>query len=87
MAIRTKRARMLYKLMYLLGPVNEQYLKNHNQKPYTFTGAVRKTLAIYGYSPYNTVYLGCGGSRYDKVEKQLIEDYANLLSQISDDNI
>lgn len=81
MAVRTKRARMLYKLMYLLGPDNEEYLISDHRTPYSFTKAVRQTLAIYGYKYWES------GNKYKEAEEQLLKDYANLLGQISDDNI
>jgi hypothetical protein len=79
MAVRTKRARMLYKLLYLLGPENEKYLKDDGREPYSFTGAVDQTLKIFTYRFWS-------GPRkdYDKAKEQLLKDYANLISQISD---
>ena len=78
---------MLYKLFYLLGPENEKYLKENNQKPFSFTDAVRKTLEIYGYSPYNTTYLGSGENSFDKAKRQLTLDYLNFMETISDDKL
>ena len=74
MATRTKRARMLYKLVYLLGPEQEEYRKEEGEKPYTFTTALNQTLAIFD-------------DKYHKAKEQLIKDYANLKEKISDDDL
>ena len=79
MAQRTKRARMLIKLLYLLGPDIEQYRKGEGRKPYTFTGAVNQTLAIFGF-PYWASH-----TKGKNAKVQLIEDYTDLLTKISDD--
>ena len=78
MAVRTKRARMLYKLLYLLGPEIEQYRKEEGKKPYTFTGAVNQTLAIFGYNYWASHIKG------KNAKVQLLEDYSILMDQISD---
>jgi len=79
MAVRTKRARMLYKLVYLLGPENDEYRKGEGKKPYSFIEAVHQTLAMYGY-PYWASH-----AKGKNAEVQLFEDYATLMSRISDD--
>jgi hypothetical protein len=80
MAVRTKRARMLYKLMYLLGPDNERYLYEEGKDPLSFTKAVNKTLALFGYSLWND-------RGYPETKEQLIKDYANFMKKISDDGM
>jgi hypothetical protein len=80
MAARTKRARMLYKLVYLLGPDHEKYIKEHGEKALTFSKAVEKTLQIFDYSYYVN-----RKADYFEVREQLIKDHAMLMSRISDD--
>ena len=82
MAVRTKRARMLCKLLFLSGPEWEEYLKEDGQKPYTFSKAVEKTLNIFGYR-----YWVNRSEGYEGVKAQLLKDYADLLAQISDENL
>ena len=80
MAVRTKRARMLYKLIYLLGPDIEEYLKEEGEKPYTFSGALDQTLEIFGYNFWKDP-----GNAYVEAKQQLLKDYADLIGSISDD--
>jgi len=82
MAVRTKRARMLYKLLYLLGPENELYLKEDGQKTLTFSKAVEKTLSIFGYR-----YWVNRSADYFEVKEQLLKDRADFMELISDDNL
>jgi hypothetical protein len=82
MAVRTKRARMLYKLLYLLGPENEEYLKDDGQKTLTFSKAVEKTLCIFGYR-----YWVNRSADYFEVKAQLLKDRADFMALLSDDNL
>ena len=83
MAVRTKRARMLYKLLYLLGPDNEKYLREDcGKKAFSFTDAVYHALKLFGYD-----YWGTSNKVYEKIKAQLIADYQSLFKQVSDDKL
>lgn len=79
MAVRTKRAKMLYKLMYLLGPDHSKYLKDEGNEPLSFTKAVIKTLDLYGYPYWNSP-----NKAYKQLKSQLTIDYLNFMERISD---
>jgi hypothetical protein len=82
MAVRTKRARMLYKLLFLLGPAWEEYQKEDGQKLLNFSKTVERTLRIFGYR-----YWVNRSADYFEVKAQLLKDYADLMELISDDNL
>jgi hypothetical protein len=82
MAVRTKRARMLYKLIYLLGPEIESYQREEQEEPYTFSTAVKQTLAIYGYR-----FWAERGNGFVEAKAQLLKDYADFMELISDVNL
>jgi hypothetical protein len=82
MATRTKRARMLYKLMFLLGPAWEEYQKEDGKEPFTFSKAVEQTLKIFGYRFWVN-----RSEDYFEVKAQLIKDREDLMELISDDNL
>lgn len=82
MAVRTMRARMLYKLVYLLGPKVEIYMEEDGRKPYTFSEALEQTLRIFGRGRW-----GFDAALLAKAKEQLEQDYANLMDSISDDNM
>jgi hypothetical protein len=82
MATRTKRARMLYKLLFLLGPAWEEYQKEDGKKLLSFSKTVERTLQIFGYR-----YWVNRSHDYFEVKAQLLKDYADLMELISDDNL
>ncbi len=82
MSVRTKRARMLYKLMFVLGPDFGEYLKDDGKEPFTFSEAVNHTLSIFGHKFWID-----NRDNYDGAKAQLLTDYADLISIISDDNL
>jgi hypothetical protein len=81
MAIRTKRARMLCKLTYLLGPESEAYMISDGRKPYTFSTAVIQTMELFGYQFWGS------NKDHKKIKSRLTIDYLNLMETISDNSM
>ncbi len=78
MAQRTKRARMLCKLVYLLGPESEKYMISDGRTPYSFSGAVTQTLEIFGYKYWGS------NKKHKKMRSRLTIDYLNFTETIYD---
>jgi len=76
MAVRTKRARMLCKLVYLLGPESEKYMISDGRTPYSFAGAATQTMELFGYKH-------CNKDR-KKIRSRLTVDYLNFTETIRD---
>ena len=81
MAIRTKRARMLSKLVYLIGPQSEEYMISDNRKPLCFSEAVIQTMELFGYHYWGS------NKNHKKIKSRLITDYLNLTETISDNSL